>query len=187
MDIIEKHMGFTGPTFTLKNRLKRALWSATWTILASWTPPFMHKWRVFLLKIFGAKIQKNAHIYASVKVWAPWNLEIHEEGGVGPKVILYNMAKVTIGTRAVISQGAHICAGTHDYRIPEFPLYARPISIGKNAWICASAFIGPGVEVGDGAILSAMSTTFKSLEPWVIYQGNPAIAIKRRPNFLENQ
>jgi putative colanic acid biosynthesis acetyltransferase WcaF len=179
-EILPGQAGYKGPTFTLRNRLRRIAWRITWLTLASWTPPFMHEWRSVLLRSFGARIGKGVHVYPSVSIWAPWNLIIDDAAGIGPKTQLYSMAPIHIGKRVVISQGAHICAGTHDYRLENFPLIARPIFIKDRAWICASAFVGPGVTVGEGAILSAMGCSFKDLDPWGIYIGNPAIKSKIR-------
>lgn len=173
--------GYKGPTFTLQNRIRRIFWRTTWLLLASWTPPFLHEWRSALLRAFGARIGKGVHVYPSVSIWAPWNLVIDDEAGVGPNVHLYSMALIHIGKRVVISQGAHLCAGTHDYRLENFPLIARPIFVGDRAWICASAFVGPGVSIGEGSILSATGCSFKNLDPWSIYVGNPAIKSKNRP------
>jgi putative colanic acid biosynthesis acetyltransferase WcaF len=87
---------------------------------------------------------------------------------------------ITIGDEVVISQGAHICASSHDVRDRRFQLILRPISIGNNAWIAAEAFVGPGVTVGDGAVLGARAVAMRNLESWMIYSGNPATALKNR-------
>jgi len=81
----------------------------------------------------------------------------------------------------VVSQGAYLCTGSHDYRDPEFPLIAKPITVGRRAWVCADAFVGPGVAVGDGAILAARGAAFDNLAPWTISRGNPAVVLHQRP------
>ena len=90
-----------------------------------------------------------------------------------------------IGSRAVISQGAQLCTGTHDYRVAAFPLIAKPIYIGNRAWVCANAFVGPGVTIANGAVLAAVGVTFRDLDEWSIYMGNPAIKVKSRPKLLD--
>jgi putative colanic acid biosynthesis acetyltransferase WcaF len=90
------------------------------------------------------------------------------------------MAEITFAPYSLASQGAHICAGTHDIEDVHFQLRARPIVIGYRAWIAAEAFVGPGVTVGDGAVLGARGCAFKDLDPWTVYVGNPARALKRR-------
>jgi putative colanic acid biosynthesis acetyltransferase WcaF len=180
-DLIQGRRGFAQPTFTRRNRLLRALWSVCWFLMARWTPPLLHRWRIFLLNLFGARVSKSASVYSSAKIWAPWNLTVLPFGTLGPEVYCYNIAPVSIGLKAIVSQGAFLCTGTHDYRAPDFPLVAKPITISDSAWICARAFVGPGVTVGSGAVLGAMSVATNELEPWTVYAGNPAIRKRNRP------
>lgn len=171
------------PTFTLRHRMKRALWALTWGLLASWTPPPMHKWRTFLLRMFGARLHPTVKVYGSTRIWYPANLEMEARSTLGPNVICYCIARIRIGHHVVVSQGAHLCCGTHDINSASFQLQVKPITISPNAWICAEAFVGPGVEVGDGAVLAARACAFANLEPWGVYRGNPATLIKQRPHF----
>ena len=167
-------------SFSLRNRAMRALWIVVWMLFASWTPPPMHRWRGVLLRLFGAKVHPTARIYGSVKVWYPPHLDVGEQAVLGPQVRCYNQGQITIGKRAIVSQGASLCTGTHDVRDPAFQLVTRPIVIGAQAWICAEAFVGPGVTVGEGAVLAARGTTFKDLTAWDVHLGNPAVRIKSR-------
>jgi putative colanic acid biosynthesis acetyltransferase WcaF len=100
---------------------------------------------------------------------------------LGDGVIVYCLGKITIGDRVSISQYAHICAGTHDYTKDDMPLLRPPIDIEDDAWIAADAFVGPGVTVGEGAILGARGVAIHDLDPWTIYGGNPARSLKPRP------
>lgn len=83
----------------------------------------------------------------------------------------------------VVSQGAHLCSGTHDYRKQSFPLFAKPISIGADAWICEEAFIGPGLDIGEGAVIGARSVVFRSQPAWMVCVGHPSSPIKKREPF----
>lgn len=96
-------------------------------------------------------------------------------------VICYNVAKVTILKGALVSQRAHLCAATHDICDPDFKLQPRPIEIGRQCWIAAEAFIGPGVRVGEGTVLGARGAAFSDLEEWSVFRGNPASFVKSRP------
>ncbi|WP_349509023.1 hypothetical protein [Neorhizobium sp. NCHU2750] len=84
------------------------------------------------------------------------------------------MDQIEIGSYALVSQGAHLCGGTHDIDDPHFQLVAKPIVIGRNAWIAAEAFVGPGVTVGEGAVIGARAVAFRPVEPFAVYAGNPA-------------
>ena len=169
-----------GPSFSFGNRLYRVLWNVTWLLLASLTPPFMHPWRRVLLRSFGAKISRTARIYSSARIWSPANLVMGEFACIGPRVRVYSMATVTFCSYSIASQGAHLCAGTHDVENIDFQLEVRPILLGYYAWIAAEAFVGPGVVVGDGAVLGARGCAFRDLDPWTIYVGNPARQTRKR-------
>jgi putative colanic acid biosynthesis acetyltransferase WcaF len=90
------------------------------------------------------------------------------------------MGSIDIGEFAIVSQDAVLCGGTHNIDIDAFPLVTRPITIGSHAWIAAEAFVGPGVDVGDGAVLGARGVAFKNLDAWFVYVGNPATKHRKR-------
>jgi len=169
-----------GPSFSLAHRLTRVAWRLSWALLAAWTPPPLHGWRRILLQLFGAKIEPGAHVYASTRIWYPANLEMGRYSCLGPGVDCYSMAKITVGAYAAVSQDARLCAGSHDIDDPNFQLVARPIVIGEHAWIAASAFVGPGVTIGSGAVLGAQTVAFKDIPEWCVYIGNPAVFLKTR-------
>lgn len=180
LDAKRSHPLDGGPSFSLGHRATRALWTVTWLLLASWTPPALHRWRRLLLLLFGAKVAPTAAIYGSARIWYPANFEAGDYVRVGPRANVYSMAKIALGDYVTISQGAHLCAGSHDIEDAHFQLIAKPITIGARAWVAAEAFVGPGVTIGDGAVLGARGCTFRDLEPWTVYAGNPACPIKAR-------
>ena len=169
-----------GPSFSIAHRTYRALWTVAWLTLASWTPPVFNPWRRILLKAFGARVAATARVHASARIWYPRNLEMGEHACLGPRVDCYSMARITLEAYALASQGAHLCAGTHDIDDADFQLRAVPIRIGRKAWIAAEAFVGPGVTVGEGAVLGARAVAFSNLAPWTVYAGNPAREIRKR-------
>ncbi|MEJ8800528.1 DapH/DapD/GlmU-related protein [Pontibacter sp. H249] len=170
----------TGPSFSLKNRLGRVLWSVVSLLLFRYTPNPMHAWRAMILRMFGAKVGDGVHIYPKAKIWAPWNLELEDQCSAANGAILYSQGKIRIGRRAIVSQGAHLCAGTHDYTMPGFPLVTMPISIGEHAWVAAEAFIHAGVTIGEGCVIGARSVVTKNMPAWTICSGFPCKPIKVR-------
>lgn len=133
-----------------------------------------------MLRLFGATVGKHVNIYSTATVYMPWNLTIGDWSAIGEYAFIYNLGPITIGNRVTISQRAHLCAGTHDYRKPSLPLLKPPIIIHDQAWICADAYVGPGLTVGEGAIVGARAVVVKNVEPWMIVGGNPAKPIKKR-------
>ena len=140
----------------------------------------LKKYRIFILKCFGAQVEYSTHVYASAKIWAPWNLKMGNFSTLGPGVHCYNQGKITIGSNTVISQKSYLCASTHDFNKVDFPLYCDPIHIGDSVWIAADVFIGPGAIVMEGAVVGARSAVFKDVDAWTVVGGNPAKFIKKR-------
>ncbi len=54
------------------------------------------------------------------------------------------------------------------------PLLKKPITIGAGAWVCADALVGPGVTVGDHAIVGARTVVIRDMSDGCIVMGNRA-------------
>lgn len=168
-----------GSKYSPKEMTLRLLWAVgQWFFRLSPRPCF--GWRRGVLRCFGANIGNEVHIYPSAVVYFPWHLTVGDWSAIGEGALIYNLGPVVIGTRATISHRAHLCAGTHDYTQADLPLRKPPITIGDQAWICADAFVGPGVTVGPGAVVGARAVAVKDVEAWTVVGGNPAKTIKRR-------
>jgi putative colanic acid biosynthesis acetyltransferase WcaF len=179
--IIQGNDPFRGASFSLLDRLRRQLWNIVHALLFRWSPRPFHGWRALLLRLFGARMGRGCHVYPGVRIWAPWNLVLGDHVGIADGVTLYSMATITIGSYAVVSQGAHLCCGTHDYNSSNFQLIAKPIAIGAQAWICAEAFVHPGVTIPDGCVVGARSVVTKPLpNAWHVYAGNPCHQVAAR-------
>lgn len=157
--------------------LARVLWRLCYPLFRL-SPRPLWGWRRMLLRAFGARVGRGAHIYPTARITMPWNLVIGEDAAVGDHAILYALGPITLGERATVSQGAHLCAGTHDIADPARRLLTPPIVIESDAWICADAFVGPNVVVGRGAILGARAVAMRDVAPGTIFAGNPAKLIR---------
>ncbi|MCH4822769.1 putative colanic acid biosynthesis acetyltransferase [Gramella lutea] len=167
------------------NKISRVIWGITYLIFfLPFFPNFCRIWRCFILRLFGAKIGKQSNIRSTVRIWAPWNLKVGNYSSIAPGTDIYNQGEIEIGDRTIISQKTYLCASTHDYNQATFPLVKKPIKIGNQVWIAADAFIGPGVQIGEGVIVGARSAVFKNIEPWTIVRGNPARFVKSRTHQL---
>lgn len=158
----------------------RVLWYIFWSLMISWTPRIFNKWRIFLFKVFGAKIGKKVLILGNVWVDMPWNLTIGDFSAIGKRVWLYNFAKVDIGKNTVVSQDTTICTASHDYTNPYMPLYSQPIKIEDQVWIGAECFLMPGIKVAEGAVIGARSLVTKDMPSWMVCAGNPCKPLKER-------
>lgn len=165
--------------WTRAELLGRVLWALIGRPLFALSPRPIWGFRRGLLRLFGAKVGAQVHIYPTVRITIPWNLALSRDAAVGDRVILYALGPITIGKGASVSQGAHLCAGSHDWRDPAMPLTKPPINIGHDAWVCADAFLGPGVTVGPYAIVGARAVVMKDVEAGHIVAGNPARMIRR--------
>jgi putative colanic acid biosynthesis acetyltransferase WcaF len=171
--------------YTAREKLGRVLWALVQSTAFGLSFHSWYGWRRWLLGAFGARLDAVVRIRRTVRIECPWNLSVGHDSAIGDRVTLYCLGPVRIGARVTISQGAHLCAGTHDFTRRAMPLERPPIEVGDDAWICADAFVGPGVSVGAGAILGARGVAMRSLDPWMIYGGNPAVAVRPRPPFVD--
>lgn len=166
--------------YSRKELAARVLWGLTWSLLFRPSPRLLYGWRVFLLRTFGAKIGEHVHLYPTVKITQPWKLSIGAYSAVGDGVVLYNLGQMTIEGEVTISQRAHLCGGTHDFRDRKMPLIKSTVHIGRGAWICTEAFVGPGVTVGEEAIVGARAVVVKNVAKREIVGGNPAKVLGAR-------
>lgn len=135
--------------------------------------------RHLLLRIFGAEIDRDAYIYSSAKIFAPWNLKVGR-ACIGPHTNIYCKAPIVIGNDVVVSQGSYLCSAGHDISSLMLPMVCKPIVVNDFAWVAADAFVGMGVTIGEGAVVGARATVFKDVAPWTVVGGNPAKFIKNR-------
>jgi len=141
--------------------------------------PF-YGFKVFLLRLFGAKIGKGVVIKPGVRVKYPWFLEVGDFSWIGENVWIDNLTKVSLGSHVCLSQGALLLCGNHDFKSVSFDLDVRPIILENGVWIGAQGIVVGGVTGYSHAVLTAGSVATKDLEAYSIYQGNPALKIRNR-------
>ena len=163
--------------WTRRELIGRICWEIAGRRLFSWSPRPAWGWRRWLLRRFGARVGQAVRIDPSARIVIPWNLALGDNVGIGERAILYALGPITVGNNATISQNAHLCAGSHDFRGPAMQLTKPPIAIGAGAWICADAFIGPGVVIGDFAIVAARAVVVRDVAAGIVVAGNPAVQV----------
>jgi putative colanic acid biosynthesis acetyltransferase WcaF len=141
--------------------------------------PWPSALRVMLLRAFGAKIGQGVVVRSQVNVTFPWRLLIGDDVWIGEEVLILSLAQITLESDVCISQRAFLCTGSHQFRGPNFNLVTKPITVHSRSWVAAQAFIAPGVEIGEGSLVSAGSVVLENVPPNSLVRGNPATFVKR--------
>lgn len=170
------------PNFRGRSVLTVQLWWFVQATLFRWSPQFAYRFRLFLLRSFGAKIGSGAVIRPTATFTYPWKIIIGKNVWIGDHVVLYSLGDIEIGDNSVISQRSYLCTGDHDYTLADFPIRSRKITIGEQAWLATDVFIAPGVTVGDGAVIGARSSVFKDMPAYMVCMGYPCKPLKSRTN-----
>lgn len=176
---IQRHL--QNQNYSAATQVRRVIWGVCGLLFRA-SPVFLPAWRNFLLRRLGAHIGRGVRIHPSVKVMFPWNLKIADHVVVGRDVTLYALAPIVIESNVLISQGAHLCAGSHDYRQAHFPIAHAPIHVRSGTWIATEAFVGPGVSIGANCVVGARAVVMRDVEPASLAVGNPARTVKRLAN-----
>jgi putative colanic acid biosynthesis acetyltransferase WcaF len=169
---------YTSP-WTRGERLRLVLWEYAWMFFCSWTPKPFNPWRLFWLRLFGAKIHGCPFVHQRARIQIPWNLTLHHLACLGDRANAYSLGEIEIHEQATVAQEAYLCTGTHQFDHPALPLQTAKITIGTKAFIGARAFILPGVTIGAGAIVGACSVVTKDVPADSVVAGNPAYPISR--------
>lgn len=174
--------GTVASWFSKKEKAGRLLWAIVENTVFRFSPKRADGYRAWLLKLFGATIQGRPMVLRrTVRIEVPWNIELGDRVQIGEHAKLYSLGPIRIGAHTIVSQHAHICAGTHDYSDTKFPLRKVPITIGERCWIATEAYVSPGVNIADGVVVGARSVVVKDLPAWKVCVGSPARPIADRP------
>lgn len=161
-------------------KLTRFLWYYVNIIFfkSYWLP--LSSLKINLLRLFGASVGRGVVIKPGVNIKYPWLLEIGDHSWIGEGVWIDNLVKVGIGPNCCLSQGAMLLTGSHDYKKSSFDLLTGEILLEEGVWIGAKAIVGPNVVCKSHSVLSLNSVATQNLEPFTIYQGNPALQKRTR-------
>ena len=165
--------------WTLQQRVRMLVWEYAWLLLCQWTPKPLNRWRLFILRLFGATLHGKPFVHQRARITLPWNLIMHDHACLGDRAHAYSLDKIEIHEGATVAQEAYLCTGTHDFGHPALPLRTAPIIVSARAFIGARAFVLPGVTIGEGAVIGACSVVPHSTGPRVIMAGNPARTLRK--------
>ena len=91
---------------------------------------------------------------------------------------------VTIGDDSGV--GGHCLIFGHTSwlsRFEGYPVDFQPVTIGRSVSIAWGAFLLPGTEIGDGAVVGARSVVARRVPPRCLAVGYPARVVSREPDF----
>jgi putative colanic acid biosynthesis acetyltransferase WcaF len=166
--------------FCLFEKIKLRLWMFVNSSIFRYTPYFSHRFRIFLLRLFGAKIAWNCSISRKALIEQPWNLEMKELSSLAEGVWILCREKVFIGSKTCIGKDVGITSGSHNINSLNFEAINKPVFIGDNVWIINRSYILPGVNIGNWAVIAACSLVNRDVNEFTIVGGNPVKIIKKR-------
>ena len=167
-------------SWSRRERIGVLLWTIVWALLFRPSPKPLNRWRLFLLKCFGAGIKGRPFVYSSARIKMPWRLSMEDHACIGPWVDVYNLGGVMLREGCTISQEVLLCGGTHDLSNRRLPLMVGRIEVGAHAFVGARALVLPGISIGREAVVGAGSVVTKDVPENVVVGGNPARRIGER-------
>lgn len=173
--------------FSRRENIGRVLWAIVQGSLFRCSFHTWHRWRIALLRLFGANVHESCYIRRTARFECPWNFTAGPNCAIGDYVIVYALGPITLGRRVSVSQYSHLCAGTHDFSRFDLPLIRPAITLMDDAWLGTDAFVGPGVTMHEGALLGARASAFGDLEAWTVNVGNPARKLRDRPKMSHSR
>lgn len=169
------------PTLNIgANKLKQIAWYFTNAIFFKSSINPSSAIKVFLLKLFGAKIGTNVNIKPSINIKYPWKLVVGNYSWIGEAVWIDNLSDVIIGENVTLSQGALLLTGSHDHTKETFDFVSFPIILEDGVWVGAKAVVFGGVICYTHSILGINSVAESNLSAYTIYKGNPAVPVIKR-------
>jgi len=162
------------------SRIRELIWLLVSLILFRMCPVSLSPLKCAVLRAFGAQVGRRVTIKPQVKITFPWKLAIGDNVWLGEECWLLNLERIVIGNNVCISQRVFLCTGSHNYKLATFDLIVKPIIVEDGAWLGAGSWVGPGVRVGNHAVLAAGSVASADLSPFGIHRGNPAGFVRLR-------
>lgn len=157
------------------------------------------------IKVLGenVKISRNAMIYHPERLELGHDVRIDDFVVISGSVKIHNFvhlsqfcglygdeAGIEIEDYTAVAAKCSIYAVSDDYVGASVPtpmvpmkyknMIQKPVHIGKYSILGANTVVLPGVTVGEGTTVGAMSLCNRSLENWSVYAGIPAKRLKDR-------
>lgn len=169
-----------GSPWSAQDRLLRVLWDCCWFLFCIWTPKPANAWRLFWLRLFGAKIDGTPFVHQRARIEIPWNLTLHDRCCLGDRTNAYTLGEIEIGARATVAQEVYLSTGSHDFSTTRISLVTGKITIGEDVFVGARAFVMPGITIGARSVIGACAVVTKDIPADSIAAGNPCRVVGAR-------
>src|SRR5947209_6860646 len=160
----EQKSAYDSP-WTWNQRFMRVLWEICWIFFCVWTPKPLNPWRLFWLRVFGAKINGTPFVHQRARIEIPWHLTLHDRACIGDRANVYSLGEIELGAGSTVAQEVYLSGGTHDFSSPDMPLVTGRITIGDDAFVGARVFVMPGISIGARSVIGACSVVTNDIPP----------------------
>jgi len=127
----------------------------------------------------GIKIGERSAIHLHLHVIGR-KIRIGNHTIINRNCLLDGRGSILIGNNVSISPDVHLISGSHDVNSSDFEYCEDAIVIHDYAWIGSRATILKGVTIGEGAVVGVGAVVTKSVNPYSIVGGVPAVEIGKR-------
>jgi acetyltransferase-like isoleucine patch superfamily enzyme len=155
---------------------------------------------VSIVNIEGVSIGDNVRIDAHAILIATGGISIGSHIHISAFCYLAGGGGIVLEDFAGLSSSVKLHSISDDYSGSSLTNVAIPeeykkvtrarVELGRHSIIGSGAVVLPGVRIGEGTAVGALSLVNRSTEDWGVYAGNPARRIKARSRdllSLENQ
>ena len=163
--------------WSFREKAGMLLWEYAWLFLCAWTPKPLNRWRVLVLRVFGATLEGKPFIHQRARIQIPWHLTMRDRACIGDRANIYSLGPVELMEQSTVAQECYICTGTHDFAGNMYLMTAK-ITVGARTFLGARTFVMPGVTIGEDCVIGACSVVTKDMPAGMICAGNPCKPIK---------
>ena len=129
--------------------------------------------------MYGLKLGRS-NLHRSVFFLSPWNVRVGDNVNIQMNCFLDGRGGLEIGNNVDLTPGVRILTEQHDIDSPGYDTVKKPVIIHDHVVIGSWALILPGVELGEGAVVGAGSVVTRSVPPYTLVAGNPAVKKRDR-------
>ena len=138
------------------------------------------KWpRIFLLRMYGAKIAFSADINRTANIKNPWNLVMGKQSTLGANTRTCCLGLIEIGDSCRIGSNVNLLTGIKYNNGLDFGDEDKAIRIENGCWISSGSSVLQGVKLGNYTMVAEKSVVIESTSPFTAVAGEPAHEVKK--------